>query len=464
MSMTHYIFSLFGFGLTDVDSARYMLSTLIQSEAAIFGLVITLSLVAVQQSATSYSPKIIGIFKDPRINLDFYILSCVYICLIMYEMWILKEVKTDSLSPAKDFNYQIKVLPPLERQLQMSFSVTIFAFLSLILYTLNILNLLRPIKIIDVFSRKITEKKITDFVNDGYVIPVQPLMDVVKASLSRYDYETSIVGIKSISDVSLPIFKDKLLSDKEATKIIKNFFSHIEGICKFAEVQKDQDTLVEILKLVNNIAEIETKKGNANATIQILFSIDNLVAILSDNNMKSEMKKVVKILDEIGKEAISKNMNLQVFEKIFSSLIQIGDFAIKYNYVDLLHTVVVSISKIGSIFWKQNKLGPVIKIIWPLRDILIYCVNKNIKRITIEVEDILLKLIMNSTKENTEKIILEVIQVQKEIGELVLRDKNDSLLKTIKSTLEEIKKIAISRDMQNIQDKIEILVESYPPN
>lgn len=33
---------------TDVDSARYMLSALIQSEAAIVALVVTLSLVAVQ--------------------------------------------------------------------------------------------------------------------------------------------------------------------------------------------------------------------------------------------------------------------------------------------------------------------------------------------------------------------------------------------------------------------------------
>ena len=57
---------------TDVDSARYMLSALIQSEAAIIAIVITLTLVAVQHTSSTYSTRVIDIFKTR--NPDFWIL------------------------------------------------------------------------------------------------------------------------------------------------------------------------------------------------------------------------------------------------------------------------------------------------------------------------------------------------------------------------------------------------------
>jgi uncharacterized membrane protein len=59
----HIVFSYSGFLHTDVDSARYMLSALVQSEAAIVALVVTLSLVAVQLAAQSYSARVIEVFR-----------------------------------------------------------------------------------------------------------------------------------------------------------------------------------------------------------------------------------------------------------------------------------------------------------------------------------------------------------------------------------------------------------------
>ncbi len=51
--VSHIAFSYFNLLHTDVDSARYMLSALVQGEAAIVALVVTLSLVAVQLAAQS---------------------------------------------------------------------------------------------------------------------------------------------------------------------------------------------------------------------------------------------------------------------------------------------------------------------------------------------------------------------------------------------------------------------------
>jgi uncharacterized membrane protein len=71
----HIFFSYSGFLHTDVDSARYMLSALVQSEAAIVALVVTLSLVAVQLAAQSYSARVIEVFRRTP---DLWILMGIY--------------------------------------------------------------------------------------------------------------------------------------------------------------------------------------------------------------------------------------------------------------------------------------------------------------------------------------------------------------------------------------------------
>lgn len=46
------------------DNARYLISALIQSQAAIISIVITLTLVAIQITASHYTSRLIDIFKE----------------------------------------------------------------------------------------------------------------------------------------------------------------------------------------------------------------------------------------------------------------------------------------------------------------------------------------------------------------------------------------------------------------
>lgn len=86
----HVVFSYFGFLHTDVDSARYMLSALVQSEAAIVALVVTLSLVAVQLAAQSYSARVIEVFRRAP---DLWILMGIYGIAIFYGLGVLKLIE-----------------------------------------------------------------------------------------------------------------------------------------------------------------------------------------------------------------------------------------------------------------------------------------------------------------------------------------------------------------------------------
>jgi uncharacterized membrane protein len=74
-----------------MDSARFVLTALIQSEATIIALVITLSLIVIQLTASSYSTRVIDIFKEsPAI----WVVLGSYILAIVYSLTVLKFMDT----------------------------------------------------------------------------------------------------------------------------------------------------------------------------------------------------------------------------------------------------------------------------------------------------------------------------------------------------------------------------------
>jgi uncharacterized membrane protein len=71
------------------DNERYLISALVQSLAATIALVITLSLVAVQLAAQSYSTRVVDVYKR---NPDMWILLGIYIVTIFYGLGLIKII------------------------------------------------------------------------------------------------------------------------------------------------------------------------------------------------------------------------------------------------------------------------------------------------------------------------------------------------------------------------------------
>jgi len=134
--------SLNTFSSTDPDSARYLLSSLVQSEAAIIAVVVSLSLVAAQLAASSYSARIMDIFRKYP---SFWIIILVYIGAMIQGLRTLKLIEA-----------QTRNTPTLEGEILFSYYFGILAFLALIPYIWNLLGLLRPSAVIDTISERIT--------------------------------------------------------------------------------------------------------------------------------------------------------------------------------------------------------------------------------------------------------------------------------------------------------------------
>lgn len=96
------VYPVLGLSDTNVNSARYLLSSLIQAEAAIIAIVISLTLVAMQMVATSYSPRVIRIFSSGNqmyVILQFYIISIALSAIFLQML----QGETGPISPFHEY-------------------------------------------------------------------------------------------------------------------------------------------------------------------------------------------------------------------------------------------------------------------------------------------------------------------------------------------------------------------------
>ncbi len=218
---------------TDVNSARYILSSLIESEATILAIVVTLSLVAVQLAASS-SSRVIDIFKRTP---DLWVLIVVYIFAIAYCVTLLKLI----------VNTQNRI-SDLESYILFAYYISMFAFIALIPYMWNILDLMKPSVVIGKLTERITlENVLTAAGAEGKLIerddPIQPIIDIMNASLMKYDYGTFREGLRAIWNSTTGML-DKTQEKAEKEKVVNHVLYHLETVKRLA-AGSNEDKLVD---------------------------------------------------------------------------------------------------------------------------------------------------------------------------------------------------------------------------
>ena len=189
-----WFFNYSGLLPTEPDNARYMISTLVQSMAAIFAIIISLSLVAVQLTASSYSTRVIDIFLESR---HLHILFSIYSIEIIYGLLLLR------LIPPKES------MSSFEIYISLLYYLGIISFFLLWYYLKDIMNMIKPSAIINRLCDRITKDQLGSQ-NDS----IQPVMDIMRSSLDRYDYETLASGLKAITTRSKILFERGSYSSK----------------------------------------------------------------------------------------------------------------------------------------------------------------------------------------------------------------------------------------------------------
>lgn len=327
---------------TDVESARAFLGALITSEASILAIVVSLSLVAVQLAAQSYSARVIDVFKKTP---DLWILMGIYGIAMFWGLGVLKMIESaDSQLCAKEYICNSN----LEGYITGAYYLGIFAFVALVPYFWKTYELLKHSTMINMLAGGITkdnilksiDKKSEKFAED----PIQPIVDIVIGSIIKYDYETVRLGLKEIGEHISRLLKNEILTEDDATKISKRVLFHFDNIERLALSKESGFTwevLTNLKKIINTYAERNldvvwemifhfgelgikaAKKNLDDETCWIAIDLGYIGEVAAKNNLPKASLQTVRHLGVLGKEATEKEL-LEAASFAASSLYKVG--------------------------------------------------------------------------------------------------------------------------------------------
>jgi hypothetical protein len=272
---------------TNEESARLLLSALIQSEATIIALVITLTLVAVQLTASSYTPRVANIFASSP---HMYLLLGIYIISIAYSAILLQLVSgIDGI-----------VSPHMEFWIAGAYWMTIFLGFALIPYIFYILESFSPETFIKRISVHLTKETILQQEKNDFL---NLIFDVTHNSIMKYDTATIR---SSLNLVTLQVSNQ--VSEKntagENSKIVQVYSAHLERCARQAIDLHDEEMLSIILDQFENIGTHCAKNKFDNPTLQIITIISEVERLIDVKDIPVSLNRVRELIRSIGKISI----------------------------------------------------------------------------------------------------------------------------------------------------------------
>lgn len=206
------LLGFYGLYQGSADSARYFFSTLAQSQAAIVAIVITLTLVAVQLSSQTYTPRVMDLFLKSKMFwalLSFYGISIIYdVAVLAIIPPILSDKSLSGSIPIFGIGITFNVL------VLVGLILIIGTFSFLFPFILTVIRQLKPEMIIEgiVKASSLNELKSAaegELADD----PLLPLKEIGKKAVSSGDDSTALRVITELSKVA-----EKVITEKDFVK------------------------------------------------------------------------------------------------------------------------------------------------------------------------------------------------------------------------------------------------------
>jgi hypothetical protein len=317
------------------DNARSILCTLVGSEAAIVAIVVSLTLIAIELTASEYSPRVIKIsLRNP----DMWILLFIYGVAIFSSIILLKQLPYESRFPSEDVS--------------LAFWLGVFSYVALVPYMWNIPQLLDPTNIVKRVSADIAKDKLLKYITDlketskedetntsedlhqstvdnsaketamtngdteGHEEnPIQSILDIVYRSINNYDLETVRNGLEEIVKLAKKVIdaynrdnapgkdNEKLL--KKQMRFSKHFCDPLKRISGLAASKDDEGSTREVIKKLQTFG-VYTAKAELNAaTEQVAVTLGAVGKISAGKGKAFEdaVTQVAESLEEVGKAA-----------------------------------------------------------------------------------------------------------------------------------------------------------------
>jgi hypothetical protein len=503
------------------DKVVSILGTLAQSNATILAIVISLSLVVIEFSASKYSARAVDVFKRDPILWGF---------LIVYGFSIFCPIFLTSCINENTNNSSLKFY------FGTTYVLSIIAYFSLFFYILHVFKMMKPNSVIDILSKNINFQSLSEAwhhlprlseettkdepriyrinvpLNDEKD-PLLPVIDIIRASIERYDYATVRYGLNAILRCFLSNLNQNSLYEKQ---ISEHLFGRTFEIWQLAWSKRDVNFIEMMLFFYFNIGLQSTlpsvhhlgfypriTNSYLKRALKVLMSIYSILGIhhieeknaqssllytifLSEYYQKTAFKSVVKeddfhklSMDSIGNihlvgsssfitySETKTNKQIEALESSISELseilCEIGIEAIKADSKDAVDEVISAFNDIGEKAIIENLINSVPHLLKNLKIIGEESAKKGgefeplTKQIVECLENLASKIDSNSQKlsGNTQNQLVEYYEYIKS---------NYHTYETTKDVLEALKNRE-KRDISNISSYIDIIsIESIKNN
>jgi len=315
------------YGETEIDSYSICI---LQGYTTIIALVATITIIAVQLTASSYSPLIIDILakKKPKI----WIMLIVYI-ILMAIIWL------------------STVFPP---NVIIVFLISILGFISLILiipYIAYVLEILTPEHITQITADDIIIKD-GDYDFDKIEKKFEILVDIILASIKNHNSSSTIFGLSALKYRLREYVNDENKFHPTEPYLLDKFF-YIKHIFSIFDACNSSQFFVGSLKTVDLMEDIGVKtiRLNPDATYGILLSMFSLGMNLPSPNSEINFRIIQGITtitlkaskNQIQSEKFNKNLFDHVNRFLDNLIEKLLEKNKKYNSANISYGIVISL-------------------------------------------------------------------------------------------------------------------------
>ncbi|AIJ05100.1 hypothetical protein JH146_0249 [Methanocaldococcus bathoardescens] len=311
------------------DNVRYILSALLQTQAGMIGIIVSITIIAIQMVSQQYSTRIGHII----LNKTFWAFILSYLISMGYEVFAL------GFLPVKKDIVVVNFLIPYNFLVALVFFFAYFDFLIVIPYIKSTIYNLRPEVVIEKLIKSIDRKEIENYkvVNSEYVnyksakdIPRNPLRTVyyiIEKALNLQHYMTVRNAMILLGSYYEELNAKTKNQDERFFRIYIDIIIRIACLANNSPISITREAMISLKKIITY-----ELSNNVNRAIYALKGIGKIVLANINAEDKSRIKIVVlyalKNLNKISEELLTKSPNDKIY-KFFDELLNILEEIIK---------------------------------------------------------------------------------------------------------------------------------------
>ncbi|MBN1761714.1 MAG: DUF2254 domain-containing protein [Methanomicrobia archaeon] len=378
--------SPFTLATDDLDNARGILEGVgVEGLSAIFAIVISLTLMAVQFASQQYTHRIMDLHIK---SLTFWSVVLIYLGSLLYNVFMLGRLE----------------VPVEAKYVEISMLLTALCFVMLIPYFFITMVRLRPETVISNLLTKLDANyldTIKGHIGEGETrIPGEadkmlPITEIIEKSIGSGDRGTARYGLTHIYDRYMAY-----LTKETETYASPYFLDHILGVGREAIIEADDDSMVQVLEIFGKVGTHTIVEKMDFTTKMVLEDIEVIgFKVLKDYDVATQ-QMIDSLHDMLREYMNTEDGNEKILTRIFTLFHDVSDDLYTLKKYRMVKYLIKSFSELFAVMEEKRHCEAMERTGGLLESIGVYGVNLDIRDAIHQSVHLLHRMGLSSAKSN----------------------------------------------------------------